>query len=166
MAWSVRAERPGDAEAVDELLRRTFPGGDEAALVERLRADGDVSHALVATEGGKVVGHIVFSRLELRPNRCRLLALAPLAVAPERQRRGIGSDLAARGLEESRARGAAGVIVLGDPAYYARFGFRPERARALAGAYAGTDAFMALEFDEDALSSPAEVTYPRAFSLL
>jgi putative acetyltransferase len=93
-------------------------------------------------------------------------ALAPLAVAPARQRRGIGSALVRRGLDVCRERGRAAVIVLGHPSYYPRFGFSAALARGFRAPYAG-EAFMALELTPGALAAGAgDVRYPKAFELV
>ncbi len=124
----LRRELPSDRVAVDEVHRRAFarPGEDvapEAVLVDGLRADGDVvpGLAVVAEAGGDVVGHVVCSRATLggRPS----LGLGPLGVLPEHQRRGVGSALVHAVLAAADALDAPEVVLLGDPAYYGRFGF-------------------------------------------
>jgi putative acetyltransferase len=140
-----------------------FRQNDEARLVERLRANEDVMFELVAEEAGEVVGHILFSRLWV--DRYELYAaLAPVAVRPGSQGVGVGSALIRTGLECCREFGAHGVLVLGHPGYYPRFGFRPETAAAIRSPYAGSPAFMALELEENAFDGPMSVTYPNAFS--
>ena len=135
----VRPERPGDAAAIRSLLEAAFGGRDEADLVEELRAAEACEIALVAIEAGEVTGHILFSRLDAP---MRALALAPLAVLPGRQRSGIGSRLVRAGLGLAQRGGAEAVLVLGDPAYYCRFGFDAEAARGYDSPYAG-EHFMA-----------------------
>lgn len=124
-----------------------FPTAAEADLVEALRdaADGVVS--LVAEVDGVVVGHVMCSpaTLDGHPG-VRLMGLAPVAVLPARQRRGVGSALIGAALERCRDLGVDVVIVLGDPAYYARFGFAPAARWGVACTYdAPPDAFMATE---------------------
>lgn len=124
----LRPETPGDAAGIDALLRAAFGGGDEAALVRDLRAAGHLTHSLIAHAGGVPVGHVALSPLQAeRP----ALALAPLAVHPALQGRGIGTALVRAALH---AAGDAAVVVLGEPAFYARFGFLPAD---LASPYAG-----------------------------
>ena len=153
--------------AIGDLQRAAFGGNLEARLVTRLRNDALVAASLVATDGSTVVGHILFSDLavEVDGRPVAAVSLAPLAVLPERQRGGIGTRLVQAGLESLRARQrAAAVIVLGEPAFYRRFGFSAELARKLASPYAG-EAFMALELLPGALAGHAgRVTYPAAFA--
>src|SRR5690606_34609089 len=111
------------------VLGAAFPGPAEAELVERLRADRDAVLSLVAEDGGAVIGHIMFSRMTAP---FRALGLGPLAVAPSWQQSGIGSCLVREGLGRAKADGWQGVFVLGDPAYYRRFGFDPARASGFA----------------------------------
>ena len=132
------------------LLLATFPTSDEARLVARLREDGDAALSLVAVEAEEVVGHVLFSRLCAPAGG---LALAPLAVRAHRRRRGIGARLVEAGLERAKREGWRAVIVLGDPAYYSRFGFRPEAVRGMASPYAGP-ALMGLELAQGGLSGP------------
>ena len=120
----IRAEGPEDEDAVRVVLTAAFDGRtNEAALVDALRAGGRVALALVAEDDGAVVGHMLFSLAAIGPES--VLALAPLAVAPALQRQGIGSALVREGLARVGERDEPLVVVLGNPAYYARFGFRP-----------------------------------------
>lgn len=139
--WALRDEAPSDAPAVAALLRAAFGGEDEAGLVADLRAAGGALVALVAEgPGGEVVGHVMFSPLEIaREGQAPILAaaLAPLAVAPAWQRRGIGAALAEAGLARCRDLGVPGAVVLGDPAYYRRFGFDAARAAGFSAPWAG-----------------------------
>lgn len=127
----IRPEAPGDAAAVSALLTRAFGGPAEADLVDRLRADGDAAISLVADRGG-VCGHVLLSPM-VAPFPA--LALAPLAVAPERQRQGIGAALVTAALAAAAEWRA--VFVLGDPAYYGRFGFDAALAAGFDSPYAG-----------------------------
>jgi putative acetyltransferase len=167
----VRSERPHDAPAVADLNRRAFGGPAEAALVDRLRAAGLAVASLVAEADeppNPIVGHILFSRLPIDTPRTRLnaVALAPMAVAPERQRQGIGSALVREGLRVCRSAGESIVVVVGHPEYYPRFGFSAALARRLLSPYSG-DAFMALALRPGALDEIAGgggvVRYPPAF---
>ncbi len=140
---------------------------EESFLVERLRAEGAVIAALVATENERVLGHILFSELPIETggSPLRAAALAPLAVAPERQRQGIGTSLVRAGLEACRENAVAAVIVLGDPDYYRRFGFSSEAARNLHAPFSGP-AFMAMELVLGSLDSVAgTLRYATAFGL-
>ena len=144
----VRAARPDDAGAIDDLLRAAFPTEDEARLVEAIEADGDTLLSLVAEDGGAVVGHILFSWMDVIADGRALPAagLAPVATAPERQRAGAGSLLIRTGLGHLREQGIAVCFVLGDPAFYERFGFSADTAAPFASHYAGPY-FMALFLD-------------------
>ena len=124
-----------------------FGGDDEANLVDDLREGGFVEVSLVAELDGQVVGHILFSRVTIRPTVGTLdaLSLAPMAVLPIHQGQGIGSELVAAGLEACRERGGRIAVVLGHPNFYRRFGFSPERAGPLESPFAGGEAWMALE---------------------
>jgi putative acetyltransferase len=156
----IRDERPEDAEAVHVVLVAAFGRDAEACLVERLRASGNIVCATVAEEKGRVLGHAVFSRIavESGDSEIPMLALAPLAVLPAFQRLGIGSALVSAGLARCRELGHARVAVLGEPAYYARFGFSP--ATDFGIRYPGNvprEAFMALALVPGALDGCAGV---------
>lgn len=161
----IRDEVAADREAIASVLRAAFGGEDEARLVDRLRMDGDLVVSLTAEEGGSVIGHIGFSRLEIsRGERSiRAVALAPVAVRPHRQRRGTGSALVRVGLERCDEAGYAAVLVLGHPDYYPRFGFSAGLAERLCSPFSGP-AFMALALEPEALDGTGwAVSYPPAF---
>jgi putative acetyltransferase len=129
----VRPEHVEDERAVSDLITCAFASaahasGDEAAIVERLRRDGDLEAAFVATDGERIVGHCAFSPVLIDGAARGWFGLGPVAVSPERQGEGIGDALIEHGLADLRARGAQGCVVLGDPAYYRRFGFEADRA--------------------------------------
>lgn len=159
----IRHARAVDHPAIAEIVEAAFGQMDEARLVERLRADGDVLFELVAIEDGRVDGHILFSRLWAQSPHL-YAALAPVAVRPTVQRAGLGSALVRASLEQAREFGAHGVIVLGHPAYYPRFGFSAEAAAQVRSVYAGGPGFMALALEPGAFDDPLSVTYPDAFS--
>jgi putative acetyltransferase len=159
----IRYARAADHAAIAAVNTAAFGKPDEAALVARLRADEDVMFELVAEEAGEVVGHILFSRLWA--DRAELYAaLAPVSVLPARQNAGHGSSLIRSGLECLREFGAHGVLVLGHPAYYPRFGFSADAAAQVRSTYAGSPAFMALALEDGAFAGPISVAYPDAFS--
>ncbi len=124
---TVRPERTEDGPAVCRVNESAFGRAAEAALVDAVRAACPEAVSLVALEKGRVVGHLLFSPVTLSgaARTVRGMGLAPMAVRPERQRRGIGSRLVRAGLDLLRERGCPFVIVLGHPAYYPRFGFVP-----------------------------------------
>jgi putative acetyltransferase len=164
----IRRALPADVAAISSVERAAIRRDDEARLVDRLRDDGDAVVELVATVGkGVVAGHILFSHLPVWSqdgSAVPAAALAPLAVLPQRQRAGIGSALVKIGLETCGEQGIAGVIVLGAPAFYARFGFSSALARHLRAPFSG-ESFMALELVPGALRDAGEVRYARAFGL-
>lgn len=119
----IRTVRASDGPAVRTVLAVAFDSMAEADMVERLRSDGDVLVELVATEWEVVVGSVMFSKATVTGDHgiSSLAALAPLAVSPAHRRRGVGARLVRYGL--AQLVGVTGVVVLGDPAYYGRFGF-------------------------------------------
>jgi putative acetyltransferase len=130
----VRAEEPRDRDASLQVERLAFGSDEEAGIALAVRDEAG-SFALVAEEEGAIVGHVQFSRAWV--GETAVLALGPVGVLPDRQGRGIGSELILAGLEEARARREAAVILLGDPAFYPRFGFEPGSAFGLANPFAG-----------------------------
>ena len=161
----IRLATSPDHGAIRALNLAAFEGGAEADLVEALRADGDVALELVAEEGGAIVGHILFSRL-WADSEGLYMALAPMAVSPQRQRQGIGGRLVAGGLELCQEFGARAVVVLGHPDYYPRFGFTAEAAAKLKSPYSGSPAYMAKALEPGALDEPRTLAYPDAFARL
>jgi putative acetyltransferase len=122
----IRQERPDDFAAVYEVNSAAFPSDAEARLVEALRLEARPPVSLVAESDGKIVGHIFFSPVSVDSvaRGSRTMGLAPMAVLPDYQMRGIGSKLVLAGLDACRECGAELVFVLGHPDYYPRFGFR------------------------------------------
>ena len=163
----VREETPNDLGIIREINRQAFGGEAEVQLIDRLRADGDVVLSLVAQIDGEVVGHILFSKLESETTggSIKAVALAPMAVSPEFQERGIGTAMIERGLALCRERGYNVVVVLGHPDYYPRFGFSREKAQALKSPYSELgEAYMALELVPGALEGVSgSVRYAKAF---
>lgn len=159
----IRYASAADHAAIAAVNTAAFNRADEADLVARLRADEDVMFELVAEQAGEVVGHILFSRLWA--DRAELYAaLAPVSVLPACQNAGHGSSLISAGLDCLREFGAHGVLVLGHPAYYPRFGFSTDAAAQVRSAYTGSPGFMALALEENAFAGPMSVAYPDAFS--
>jgi len=158
----IRYARAGDHPGIDDVVRAAFGRGDEAALTQRLRAEEDTLFELVAAEGEAIVGHILMSRLWADSDGL-YAALAPLSVRPDRQREGLGSALVRASLESAREFGCQGVLVLGDPAYYGRFGFSADHARDVSSPFKGLAAFQALPLEELAFARPLTVVYADAF---
>ena len=160
----VRDERPEDAAAVRHVLEHAFGQAEEADLVDRLRLAGAVTVSAVATDGtvdcgaasGRIIGHILFSRVTIggRHPAAPAVGLAPMAVTPEHQRRGVGTALVETGLTRCREGGVGLVVVLGHPDYYPRFGFRPAHLSGLSCEYdSPPEAFMVLELEDGALGA-------------
>jgi putative acetyltransferase len=158
----IRYATPLDHGPIRAVVEAAFGGDAEARLVERLRAEDDAMFELVTEEAGEVVGHIMFSRLWADREEL-YAALAPLAVRPDRQGSGLGSALVRSGLESAAQFGAFGVLVLGHPAYYPRFGFSTAAAGTVTAPFSGRPAFMALALGEGAFDGPLTVAYPDAF---
>lgn len=159
----IRHARPADHVRIAEINTLAFGKADEAALIQRLRDDGDVMFELVAEEDGELQGHVLYSRL-WADNARLYAALAPMSVHPDRQIKGLGSDLVRASLVSAREFGAQGVLVLGHTAYYPKFGFNAGTAARVRSPYSGSPAFMALEIERDAFAEPLLVAYPNAFS--
>ena len=162
---TIRPERRDDPDAIRAVTAAAFPTPAEARLVDALRQQHASLISLVADDGGRVVGHILFSPVTLDGTDARILGLAPMAVWPERQRQGIGSALVRAGLDSSRQRGAAAVVVVGHPAFYPRFGFIPASRFGLRCEYdVSDDVFMALELRPGALRTGGFIRYHAAFA--
>jgi putative acetyltransferase len=151
---TIRPERPDDVAAVRQINESAFEQPLEANLVDKLRQACPAALSLVAADD-KVVGHILFTPVIVESDARRIegMGLAPMAVAPERQRQGIGTQLVERGLDLLRERGCPFVVVVGHPDYYPRFGFKPAAAQGLTCQWDGIPdpAFMALILDADAM---------------
>lgn len=164
-----RPETADDYAAVHQVNTLAFGREVEARLIEALRESPEFipELSLVAVEDGRVVGHILFCPLviETEDGAAPALALGVLAVRPELQKQGIGSQLVREGLERCRSLGHKIVVVIGHPAYYPRFGFSPARERGLEVPFpVPDDAFLVLELVPGALDGLAgTVRYPPAF---
>ncbi len=128
MKLSIRAERQGDEAAIRALTAAAFADlpysdGSEPRIIDAMRDDGDLALSLVAETGGEILGHVAFSPVTLEGGEDGWFGLGPVSVHPDRQRRGIGTRLIEAGIAELHLRGARGIVLVGDPAYYARFGF-------------------------------------------
>lgn len=164
----VRSEEERDIEAVRAIHVAAFDTSAEADLVDVLRVRASPIVSLVAEDAdGAVVGHILFTPVThaVVPD-LMLMGLAPMAVAPDHQRGGVGSALIEAGVERCRELGAAAVIVLGHPEYYPRFGFEPATRFGIDSDYDVPDeVFMAMELESGSLSDKAgRVHYHEAFA--
>ena len=152
---SIRPEAPGDAAQVRRINELAFGQAAEADLVDRLRQACADSLSLVAEDRAAVVGHILFTPVVVERSWQRIvgMGLAPMAVLPDRQRSGIGSQLVTRGLDALRDRRCPFVVVVGHPEYYPRFGFEPASRHGLGSQWDGIPdaAFMAIILDPAAM---------------
>jgi len=167
---SVRVEdpqSPDDRAGVRAVNIAAFGRIDEADLVDALRGDEHALISLVAELEGRIVGHIFFSRIWITSagGAVSAVSLAPVAVLPDYQRKGIGTRLIQHGLELIKNRGERIVIVAGHPGYYPRFGFSAEKARPLESPFP-PEAFMAMELCPGALDGVrGPVIYPPIFGI-
>lgn len=153
----IRTETIEDYTNIFEVNQLAFEQENEAKLVENIRCLPNFNSALslVAVEGDRLVGHILFSEIAIASSQGDMtaLALAPLAVLPEVQNKGIGSQLVREGLKQCQILGYKIVIVLGHPNFYGRFGFVPAINKGLRSPFSVPDeAFMVLELVPGALS--------------
>ncbi|SIS66944.1 putative acetyltransferase [Roseivivax lentus] len=154
MADFMREMRAGEEGAVDALLRAAFGGPDEALLVTALRKSGDIAGEQVVAEGGSIVGYLALSAM---PAPKGWLCLAPVAVAPDRQGAGIGRRMVRFVAGWAEAAGQT-LVVLGDPTFYGRCGFR-----------AATGLTSPFPIDHTLVAGPAKarpgtaLVYPKAF---
>lgn len=158
----VRPSRPADAAALDMLYGAVFPDEELRPMVRALEAlDADVI-SLIADAEGAVVGHVAFTLCGVAGADVRVALLGPLAVHPSWRKRGLGAALVRAGLADAAEAQARGALVLGDPAYYARFGFAPERR--IAPPYAlpdgWADAWRSLSLTEAPLELDGELLAP------
>ena len=122
----IRDSVADDLAAIESIYPEAFPDEDLLPLVRDLLREPSFASSLVAIVDSQLVGHAVFTSCGVVGSSCRAALLGPLAVAPAWQRRGIGSAIVRAGLLRLEDAGIAQVLVLGDPAYYGRFGFAPE----------------------------------------
>ncbi|WP_288413287.1 N-acetyltransferase [uncultured Sphingomonas sp.] len=164
----IRAATGADAPAVDGLLRACFPRDEEARLVQQLAIDGDLVLVLVAEDAGVVVGMIAASRMQVTADTREVaaVALAPLAVAKAARGQGVGEALVAAAIAHLRGARVELAFVLGDPAYYGRFGFEAATARGFDSPYAG-EYFLGIRLnDGPCVHTPGAAVHARAFAAL
>lgn len=149
METTIRPETPDDVAAIEAVTVSAFLNAEhtshtEQFIVDGLRKAGKLTLSLVAECDGKVVGHVAVSPVMVSDGATDWFGLGPISVVPDLQRRGFGSQLMREALSQLRARGAAGCVVLGDPRYYERFGFKVEAGLVLPGV--PPEYFMAMSF--------------------
>jgi putative acetyltransferase len=170
-SWSIRPELPVDLDQIHELHREAFRGPTEAELVDAIRAGADflpeLSLVAVASDGS-VLGHILVSRVGFEPDpagtpRRDALALAPLAVLPPHEGRGIGSALMEEALALADRREEDFIAVLGPPSFYERFGFGPAAERGVRSPYDDAAAAYQVRPIAGRAVQPGGVIYPPMF---
>ena len=164
---NIRDETSRDGKAISEVIAAAFQGHPhsqqrEGALVEALRADGALHVSLVAVEDGRIIGHIAFSAVTIDGVDEGWFGLGPVAVLPEMQGRGIGRALIEAGLERIKTLGAAGCVLVGEPEFYQRFGFRGDPRWTLSGI--PPEYFMALILPPGRETPAGEARYHAAFA--
>jgi putative acetyltransferase len=154
-----------DRDAIAGVVERAFGQRDEATLVERLVGDGGMVLEMIAKRDARIVGHVLFSRLlvEDTASSFAAVALAPLSIEPAFQRAGIGTTLVQAAHRALRDSGEQLSVVVGDPAYYGRFGYVRERAALFESDYQ-CDAMQALAWGE--APSRGRLVYAPAFGAL
>ena len=162
----IRKEQSGDEASIGEVTRAAFhdhphSNQTEHLIVDALRRAGVLAISLVAERSSEVVGHIAFSPVTITDGSSGWYGLGPVSVLPALQGQGIGQELVRAGLTELRALGARGCVLLGEPAYYGRFGFANSSALQLPGV--PQEYFLALQFDT--AHAFGEVIYHPAFSV-
>ncbi len=162
----IRDAAPRDYAAIRQILRHAFARDDEANLVEQLRADGEALAELVVASDSALQGHILYSPLAITRagETLRAAALAPVAVLPAFQSKGVGGALIRAGNARCAALGLEAIVVLGHSDYYPRFGFSAQTARSLQAPFSGSH-FMALELKPGVLKGGGRVRYARAFGV-
>jgi putative acetyltransferase len=162
----IRAERTGDEPVIAALITEAFAtaphaDGTEAEIVESLRAAHALTVSLVAERDGELVGHVSFSPVTIGGEDSGWFGLGPVAVLPDHQGQGIGRKLIEAGLKELRERLASGCVVLGEPDYYGRFGFRADPRLTFPGP--PPEYFQALRWSDEA--AEGQVAYHPAFGV-
>ena len=161
MVW-LRAEEPEDIDGVRRVVEAAFDQPDEAQIVDRLRADGDLVMSHLADRKHEIIAHVAFSPAqvideagEAREVPGGLLALAPMAVLPEYQKQKVGGGLLQSALMRLERQGVGAIVVLGHPEYYPRFGFTPASALGLRCPFDAPDEAFLLRVFRDDLPSDA-----------
>jgi putative acetyltransferase len=167
MNFKIRAEASKDFEQVSAILRETFPTDAESKLVEMLRTKGKAILSLVAVgDSDEVLGHILFSPVSTAPlSDARGIGLAPVAIRPDVQSQGIGSELIHEGLCLCKQLAYDYCVVLGSPKYYHRFGFEKASNFRLQNEYGVDDEFMVIRLSKHGIVQGL-IRYAPEFALL
>lgn len=165
MNIEVSNERPGDEARIHQVTEQAFfdaahTGHTEQFIIDALRRAGALTISQVAKADGEVIGHVAVSPVTLSSGATGWFGLGPISVLPEYQGRGVGSKLMKSSLAALEAMGASGCVVLGDPGYYGRFGFKVVDGLVYPGVPA--EYFQALSFADK--FPHGEVSYHEAFS--
>jgi putative acetyltransferase len=168
---TVRTETAEDVRAIDVVHISAFGGDAEAQLVSTLRDSNDYKRelSLVAEIGGRIVGHVLLTRVPLRKGGTekQVLALGPMSVVPSQSHRGIGSELIQASKKLAREKGYGSIVVLGHPEFYKRFGFMPAKERQVScNLPAPEEALTVYEVEPGNLSGGGHVEYPEPFIAL
>lgn len=160
---TLRRAEERDRRAIHDVEQHAFGRADEADLVEKLVAAGDAVLELVAERRGRIVGHVLFSRLRVETDGAGFagVALAPLAVLPDEQRKGVGRVLVEEAHRRLQASGEKLSVVLGEPSYYRRFGYEHRRAKDFESDYQ-CDALQAISWGD--APHAGKLVYPAPFS--
>ena len=163
----IREEQPDDIGAIREVHRRAFGQDQEGNIVDALRANGAALTSLVATVDGRVVGHIMYSPLSVR-GELTGAALGPMAVIPEHQRQGIGSQLVETGNRRLDEAGCPFIVVVGHAHFYPRFGFKSASTQGITCEWdVPDDVFMLLVLDQAKMGRVSGLaTYRHEFSTI
>ncbi|WP_176036795.1 GNAT family N-acetyltransferase [Brucella tritici] len=162
----IRTETPEDAAEIRQVTETAFlpvsySNQKEGEIVDALRAANALTLSLVAEENGQIFGHVAFSPVLIDGEDMGWYGLGPVSVRPDRQGEGIGGMLIREGLAILRQEGAKGCVLLGDPGYYGRFGFKADARLKLLGVPA--EYFQCLAFGSDI--PEGDVTYHVAFHI-
>lgn len=167
---NIRMEIPSDSETIHSIVASAFETDAEANLVDKLRRTANPFWSIVAEAGGALVGHVLVTPVTLdgAPEGVQLMGLAPLAVLPSHQKQGAGAALMKAAINKCKSEGVVAIVLLGNPAYYSRFGFVTSADYGIKSEYdVPPEYFMILPLDEEAIAEVVgRVKYHAAFGEL